>query len=490
MQDSKKFALDVATILVASAFNMFLAFLISVLLGRYLGAEDLGLYRIIASIYAIVLLIAALGLPSALIKYVAEYKSDQNRLNEIVSSGIITSLLLAAIAMPALYFLSGPLAYFFHMPRLSDLFKILSIVFPFILVDQVLLGMFNGLREMKWYAIYYILQGIVTASTTAVLIIYLGFGVTGAVMGMVVAAAVSCIFLSLVSSRYFRPVGKNFFENAKMLLSFSAPIVITNGINTVNYQADTIVTGYYLNAADVGYYGASINLSRLLWTIPQAFQMITYPATSEYWSRNNHAALQKMIDKSMKYSAYLLSVCGLAFAFFASDIVGLIYGTKFGDSVLPLQILLVGTVIWGVVISIGGSVTGAGRPDIGMRLVAISAITNLALNLLLIPVMGIAGAAIATTTSLAVASLVGIYLTVKIVLVKIDYKWFGEMMLLLILSITAFYLLEPISHYLTGVAILVIFIITIVLFLLEDEDKNYLWVSIKKIKNTLMSLGL
>lgn len=478
MQEAKKFALDVAITLVASAFNMFLAFLISVLLGRYLGAEDLGLYRIIASIYAIALLIAAMGLPSALIKYVAEYKNDQKRLNEIVSSGIITSLLLAAIAVPTLYFLSGTLAYFFHMPRLADLFKILSVVFPFILVDQIFLGMFNGLREMKWYAAYYILQGIVTASTTAVLI-YLGFGVTGAVIGMVMAAAVSCMFLSLVSARYFRPVGQNFFETTKRLLTFSAPIVVTNGINTVNYQADTVIIGYYLNATDVGYYGASINLSRLLWTIPQAFQMITYPATSEYWSGNNHAALQKMIDKSMKYSACLLSISGLAFAFFASEIVRLIYGAKFGDSVLPLQILLVGTVIWGVVISIGGSVTGAGRPDLGMRLVAISAITNLGLNLLLIPLMGIEGAAIATTVSLVVASLVGIYLTVKIVLVKIDYRWFGKMTLLIASSFLAFHLLSGFGRYIAGATILFIYAISIVVFLLNDSERNQLLNSIR-----------
>jgi O-antigen/teichoic acid export membrane protein len=327
---------------------------------------------------------------------------------------------------------------------------------------------------MKWYAFYYILQGIVTASTTAALIIYLGFGVTGAVMGMVVAAAVSCIFLSLVSSRYFRPVGKNFFKTAKMLLTFSAPIVITNGISTVNYQADTVVTGYYLNAADVGYYGASINLSRLLWTIPQAFQMITYPATSEYCAGNNRAALQKMIDKSMKYSACLLSIGGLAFAFFASDIVRLIYGTEFGNSVLPLQILLVGTVIWGVIISIGGSVTGAGRPDLGMRLVAISAITNITLNLLLVPFMGIAGAAIATTISLAVASLVGIYLTVKIVRVKIDYMWFFKMALLVVSAILAFHLLSVLGRQIAGVAILFIYAVLILEILLNDADRDQL----------------
>jgi len=57
-----------------------------------------------------------------------------------------------------------------------------------------------------------------------------------------------------------------------MLLSFSAPILVTNGINMVNYQADTVLIGYFRTASEVGFYSASITLTRLLWVIPQAIQ--------------------------------------------------------------------------------------------------------------------------------------------------------------------------------------------------------------------------
>jgi stage V sporulation protein B len=470
--DSKEFAFDVGISLVAQAINMFLAFVISVILGRYLGAEDLGLYRMVSSVYAIAVLLVAFGLPSALIKYVAEHKRDQESLNEIVSAGILTSMLFGAAALPLGYLLSEPLAYIFHMPGLSGLFKILALIFPFAIVGQVLLGMFNGLREMKWYAIYNIVQGVMMGSTTIVLI-YLGWGVTGAVLGLVLATCVSCIFLVAVSSRYFSPAFRGYTRNTRRLLSFGTPIVVTNGINIVNYQADTVLTGYFLNAVEVGYYSASINLSRLLWVIPQAISMITYPVTSEYWSKNHHAALQKMIDKSMKYTTCLLSFCGLLMGFFATDLVGSIYGLKFGDSVLPLQILLLGSVIWGVVISVGGSVTGAGRPDLGMKLVAISAVTNLVLNILLIPTVGIAGAATATTASLMVATCVGLYLLVKILDAAIDYGWYARMALLVSLSALAFYLLQPWNAHLVGLAVLLLYVSITGAFMLKKDDREF-----------------
>jgi O-antigen/teichoic acid export membrane protein len=75
MQPSKKFAFDVGITFLASVVSMPLGFVITVLLGRYLGAGDLGLYRVTSTIYGIAMLIAAIGIPTAMIKYVAEFKN-------------------------------------------------------------------------------------------------------------------------------------------------------------------------------------------------------------------------------------------------------------------------------------------------------------------------------------------------------------------------------------------------------------------------------
>ena len=133
-----------------------------------------------------------------------------------------------------------------------------------------------------------------------------------------------------------------------------------------------------------------------------------------------------MIDKSIKYTALMLLPVGLGVGFFAEGIITTIYKEDFKYSVLPLLILIVGTVIFGIIKSIGGSVTGAGRPDLGMKVVGISAIINIVLNALLIPSYGIVGAAIATMVSLLVNALAGLFLTIKILNFKFDIKWFIE----------------------------------------------------------------
>ena len=289
MSESKKFAFDVGITFIASIVSMLFGFLITVLLGRYLGADDLGLYRMVSTLQIIAMLFAAVGIPAAVIKYVAEDKEDRKKINSIVSSGVITSLLLGIIFSVLFYVSSGIFEELFKMQGLSSLLKILSPVFPFTLVGGVLLGFLNGLREMKKYGSATIIQSVLMI-IVSVLLIYLGFGVAGVIIGVVLASVGWCLYLLLITRNYFDVTFEGYASNTKEMLKFGVQIFAANAINLVNYQADIVMIGYFLTATDVGYYAVAVGLSRFFWLIPQAVQAITYPATSEYWSKNNQHA--------------------------------------------------------------------------------------------------------------------------------------------------------------------------------------------------------
>ena len=272
---------------------------------------------------------------------------------------------------------------------------------------------------------------------------------------------------------YFDLTFEKYGQTTRKLIKFGAQIFAGNAINMINYKADIVLIGFFLTATDVGYYAVAVGFSTFFWIIPSAIQAITYPATSEYWANNDQQTLQKMIDKSIKYTACILLPIGLGVGFFAEGIVTMIFGQGFVYAVLPLQILIVGTVIFGVVKAIGGSATGIGRPDIGLKVVGISATTNVVLNVLLIPYFGIAGAAIATTTSLSVATLVGLFFTVRLLKVRIDFGWLGKLSGITLLSIFFFMSLGFINTLLVGAIILSVFVFIIVISFLTKEDRIY-----------------
>jgi len=475
LSESKKFAFDVGITFIASMITMFFGFVITVLLGRHLGAGDLGLYRMVSTIYGIAMLFAAIGIPAAIIKYVAEYKGDRNKTNSIVSTGVITSLLLGIGFSMLFYLSSGIFEEIFKMPGLAGLLKILSPIFPFALVGGVLLGMLNGLREMKKYGTATIFQSVLMI-VVSVLLIYFGFGVAGVVIGVVLASVGWCLYLLFITRDYFEITFEGYADNTKKMLVFGVQIFAGNAINLINYQADTIMIAYFLTATDVGYYAVAVGLSKFFWLIPQAIQTITYPATSEYWGEKNHSALQIMIDKSMKYTACVLLPIGLGVGFFAKEIITLIFGGEFLNAVLPLQILVVGTVGYGIAAkAIGGSTSAIGRPDINLKVIFVSAFVNIILNLLLIPRFGIIGAAVATTVSLSVISIIFSMWCVKLLSLQIDLKWYKNISVSVFLSILFFYVGQVfVEKYIIGFLILFSFIIVIYYIFLNKEDRKYI----------------
>lgn len=469
MQESKKFAFDVGITLIASIIGMILGFVLSIILGRYFGAKNLGIYNMVSIIYSFAVIFSGIGISSSIIKFAAETKNDRGKFNIIVSSGIITSLFLGIGFSVLFYFTSDIFEGIFKMQGLSGLLKILSPVFPFSLISLVLFGMLNGIREMKKSGIAAIVQSV-SMIVVSLFLLYRGFGISGLVIGTVLSSVVSCIYLIWITRHYFELELKGYVQTTKKMLLFGTQIFGANLLNAINYQADMIIVGYFLTATDLGYYGVAVALSKFFWILPQAIQKITYPATSEYLKMKNYTALQIMIDKSMKYTACILSPIALGIGFFGEKIITGLYRMDFNFSVLPLLILVIGTVIYGVIISIGSTITGAGRPDLGLKAIIISTTSNIVLNVLLIPSFGIIGAAIATTVTYVAYSLVTIYIIIKILKVNIDFYWFAK---LFGTTILLFLLLQYLNIFLVTISIMFIYVLIIYQFFLTKEDRIF-----------------
>ncbi len=176
----------------------------------------------------------------------------------------------------------------------------------------------------------------------------------------------------------------------------------------------------------------------------------------------------------MKYCTVILVLIGLGVSFFANDIITIIFKPDFVSAVLPLQILLIGTVIRGSIAQpIGGSLTGIGRPELTLKIIAIIAAINLTLDIILIPQIGIVGAAIATTISLAGGAFVNLGLVVKHLSIKIDYKWFlGILGVVLFATILFKFGIVFVNPFLVGGAILISYPFLVFRFFLTKEDKD------------------
>lgn len=472
IKTAKKFAFDVGWVFASSIIVLLLHFFQKPIMARFLGPDGLGLFSMSMMIIGFIELIALFGIDSALIKFVAEYKEQKEKVYSLVSSAFFTILIVGIIVSLALFVFSNTFANVFNMPSLSLLIKIYALAFPFSLVQGIIYSYFTGLREMRYYAFFRILWASLSLAFISAFLI-IGLGVEGAMSGTVFAIFVTASIMMVIIKRYVHLTLSDYKKNTKMLASFGSRLVGANMINEIYHYVDIIMIGYFLTSTAVGYYAIAISFSRFFWLVPRAMGTVAYPTISEYWAKNDIEAINKLVDKSAKYSACILIFAGMSIIFFAKDIITLLFTSEFLPAVLPLTILIIGTVTSGILKSISVIFASTGKVNIVLIISAIGAVGNILFNIALIPTYGIIGAATATTISYVIGVGITIYFLRKMYTIKFDASWYIKMAVLVGMSVTLFYGLRFINHYFSAMIALLLYTIVVIAYLLTKEDKTY-----------------
>ena len=462
---ARKFAFDVGWVFIAQVIVLLTGFLLSIILGRFLGAAPFGLFTMAVTIYAIASLVGAIGIPTAIVKYVAEYKENKEKLNNFVSCCVANSLIFGVVTGLILFILSNTLANFFEMPELTDLIKITSFLIPFLVVNNTLLGLLNGLREMKAYSFRTVIRSVLLLFF-AILLIYLGFGVKGAVLAVVLAEAGTLFFLLFITRHIFCFAIRDYVETTKEVMKFGSQLFLAQAVWMANTNADKLMVGYFLLEKDVGIYAIALAFANGLLIIPGAIGTITYPAITEYNSKGPYEAIETLINKCIKYCLVLLSIFGITIIFFSKDIISLLLKPEFLPATSPIAILILGMIFFGSLGSVGYAFTAVGRPDIALKITTVDMAVGVSLNLLLIPIYGISGAAIATTSSL----LTGVILFVIMLKKKMNIGLHNIIIMFakVIASLGVVFLLTTIfetliNHYILSISAISLYILLLVI---------------------------
>jgi O-antigen/teichoic acid export membrane protein len=473
---------DIGITFSATLVSTFLSFLLTIILARHFGATDLGIYRLALTSYGIIMLFVASAIPAAMIKYVAECQNDCIKLNKLVSTGIIIAGIFGGICMIFLFFISDIVAELLHAPGLSGLLKILVVIIPFSLFTGVLNGYLNGMRLMRPLAISTVFQSVMIISLS-LLFIQLNFGLQSIIISLVIASILNFLLLLYYVRIQFTFEWNSFVDTSKLLLCFGIPVIAANFVGQINSQLDNLFIGIYLTPADVGIYSIAWTLSTFIWLLPSAIQKITYPITSELWSEQKKAELCHMINLTLKYTTIIMIFGGLFLVFFGKSIIGIIFTEQFSPAYIPLVILLIGTIIRGVVISIGSTVAGIGKPGIDFITTLIMCITWIFFDITLIPIFGIIGTAVSATIALTIGTFSGLYYIKRYVSVEFDWKWYVKIFLFLVASLL-FYTIASIAiiPHISGVATLILFFCGAYNWFLTEQDKLFFYRVLHSVK--------
>jgi O-antigen/teichoic acid export membrane protein len=468
----RRFVLDVGYSFASLAISAAVHFGLRVFLAQYMGDKDLGLYTLAFTVYSIGMLLGAFGIGNALTKYVAEFREDAPRTSALLTNGIIQSFAIGSIMGLLLYGGASAIANrFFEMPELGALLRIVAIALPFIAMEKATLGFWNGLRQMRLFAIINILQNILIVALTVVLVLS-GYGLEGAAWGLVLPVVVlSIASVFMVRHALVIPRLSSFIPSTKLLIAFGVFVVLGNGIGWLQSHTDSVMIGYFMEDADVGVYAAAVTLSQAIWLPCQALQMVTGPTIATLWGKGDKAGIEKLVNDTLRLTAGFIIPVAFAAVILAPDLLRLIFGEAFVTATNSLRFLLLGSVFLAVWASVGSVLSSTAYVRAIFILTGVSWLANVLLNALLIPPLGIAGAAIATACAEFLMVLLQLYFTQRLVGIRIQWKWlFGISLTTGLLGGGCYGLAHLISPYVCLFLFLVLFGAVFLRFFLAKED--------------------
>lgn len=488
MSGKKKFMLDISLVYFSQVIGLGIGLITNIFIGRWLGVVGLGLYSITLTFFMVIGMIAGIGIPEAIVKFISEVKDSKETIYSIFSTGIIMSLFSGTLAGISVYFLADSFSIFFGINELSGLLKIIAFAIPFLVINTTILSSLRGLREMKSYSYRQILRSVLLIGSIT-LFIFLGLEVRGAVLALLITEMGIFILLIFISEKFFKFLLKDFNLHAKKLFIFGSLVFLASALWTINTYMDTLLVGFFMTEEDVGYYAIAVAIAKAgFLSLPMAVSTVTFPMISEYHGKKLKETITYLVNKTMKFTLFYLSVLGLAVIFFSRDIILLLLHEEFMPAIMPLNILIYGLIFFGPVAAIGTIFTAMDRPDFTSKSNLLIAMINISLDIVLIPLLGITGAAIATVVSFWVLTIIIILGQIKVFLIPVETSYFIRTFFLCSAFIAVFFLLKPHLYApLFSIILLLSYTGIHYMTIFTSDDREDLWYLINGLKTKFVT---
>ncbi|MDD4749911.1 MAG: flippase [Methanosarcinaceae archaeon] len=388
--------------------------LLRMILGRTLGPSGLGVYSLVFTIYLFGMQFAGFGIGSGLTRYVAEFKDEDHKVKEYVSSGFFGTLINGLIVTVALYLVSDFIARsVFHNVEMGKLIKITAFCLPFISIQKMVLGTLNGLHRMKSYAIITIIQNGLVLFLSVYFVLVLNTEVKGAILGLVISTIITGLISIVFIKEFISAFSFSFSKAFKDLIWYGYYTVLADSIGMVNTQIDSLMLGHFLNAEIVGYYAVAIIFVNGLALIPNSVHIAVAPYIAYFYGKGEYEKTAKFIKKIILYMAILIIFISILLIFFGKTLIIFLFKKEFLLAYFPLLILLIGKIIYLPIHAVDCAIPNIGKVNIMYKIALSTAIFNVIFNIILIPKYEIMGAALATSISLIILSLLKLYIIDK-----------------------------------------------------------------------------
>ncbi|WP_242472626.1 lipopolysaccharide biosynthesis protein [Ectothiorhodospira mobilis] len=389
--------------LLAQGLEMALGLLITLLLARLLGPSGYGVYAFVLAAVSLISLPVQFGLPPLIVRETARGQACGDwptvrgiwRWSHGITLGLSLLGLVGGMAVLGLWVQEAALR--------ETLFLGLWLV-PLLALSSLRAAGLRGLgRVLMGLLPEQVIRPGLMAMVLLVLLIGWPHGVTPAgAMGVHLLAA--CVAFGVGAWLLLRTRPPQWTANAPVYrsrawLAAAWPMALTQGFGQINRHADVILLGLLAATADVGVYRVAAQGAFLVSMGLTALNMVTAPFITRLHVQGARHKLQKLARRTAQAALAFALAALTGYVLLGPWLLQTLFGPAFAAAYLPLLILACGQVVNAGFGSVGLLLNMTGHERQVTRVVAVAALVNVALNLLLIPMLGATGAALATSAA-------------------------------------------------------------------------------------------
>lgn len=442
------------------------AFIWTILIARYLGVSEFGIFGFAVSLTGMMSILFDLGIGVHCVRHIAtDYDSSPKYLGNIIPlKGILSIIGFILILSVSLLLKVDELTL-----TVTLLFAIEQVIKKFF---DFMNATFQAFEEGKY-------QGIGNTILNTILLIfiliaiYTDIGLIGIAISYIIANLIAFIYSYYTLKKHItKPKYEFDKEFWKTVTIASIPFAITVILSSIYYSIDVVMLTNIMGNYATGIYNATYKLISVLTLFYSIYSAVIFPVMSKFY-KNDEKMLLVSYEKSVKYLMIIILPIAIATMIYSTDIIQLIYGHKY-DAASSVLSILIWTVCLLFISGAGNTLLNASYNEVTVtKIYLMAAVFNIILNLILIPILSYDGAAITTVLSDVLIVVVQSYVIYKLGH-RPDKKLYSDLIKIIagsgILGI-ALYFLHLNMWVALPIGIIIYFATIYLLRVFDDEDK-------------------
>ena len=369
------------------------------LIGGHYEDVGLGLFFQVWAPYVILGQVAVGGLDRSLLRALAERELGSSDRSAVVWGALLPAVAGSAIGALAFWTLAEPIAAWNRSPGVAEGVRAAAPGLFCFGVNKVLLGMVNGLRRMRAFACYQSLRYLLMPAGVAV-VAGLGWGAERVSFVFTFAEGILLAVLLVELARQVALPRLDWVGHVRGHVRYGARSLAAGVLLELNSRVDVWMLGRWLGDGAVGMYGIALQFAEGLFQLVIALQNNYNPVLARLWAQRRIEELRALVRRDGRRAlGGMLLISALAVGLYPVALAILFPGQDFSASWLPFGVLMAGIALSSARLPFFQFLLMSGHPAWHSLFMVLVVGVNVVANALLIPDLGIVGAALGTALS-------------------------------------------------------------------------------------------